>query len=164
MVAPFAGAWIEIPVFRRLVFCWIVAPFAGAWIEILLLCPSSGSFVVAPFAGAWIEIYICLFPDCHATSLPSRERGLKSVSYPYYMLSVVSLPSRERGLKFQPYGEPVTDCRSLPSRERGLKLFVDATHEGLGFVAPFAGAWIEIVLYGIGSTVGICRSLRGSVD
>ena len=35
MVAPFAGAWIEIPVFRRLVFCWIVAPFAGAWIEIL---------------------------------------------------------------------------------------------------------------------------------
>ena len=55
-----------------------------------------------------------------------------------------SLPSRERGLK--------SDCRlyffsiirSLPSRERGLKLFVDATHEGLGFVAPFAGAWIEI--------------------
>ena len=33
-----------------------VAPFAGAWIEmpISFVCPST--LIVAPFAGAWIEI------------------------------------------------------------------------------------------------------------
>ena len=53
---------------------------------------------------------------------------------------------------------------SLPSRERGLKLFVDATHEGLGFVAPFAGAWIEILGITVGESKYSSRSLRGSVD
>ena len=57
MVAPFAGAWIEIKEKDRCVPVCVVAPFAGAWIEIprppRLLLPSA----VAPFAGAWIEIY-----------------------------------------------------------------------------------------------------------
>ena len=58
----------------------LVAPFAGAWIEIpdatfkLLNC------TVAPFAGAWIEINYSSGILTGATpSLPSRERGLKSV-------------------------------------------------------------------------------------
>ena len=34
----------------------IVAPFAGAWIEIGVLLISLTVFIVAPFAGAWIEI------------------------------------------------------------------------------------------------------------
>ena len=57
MVAPFAGAWIEIinPLKKRSDFSF-VAPFAGAWIEILgFLGPVLGP-CVAPFAGAWIEI------------------------------------------------------------------------------------------------------------
>ena len=82
LVAPFAGAWIEIPITgtKREVNVWslpsrerglkyliyfhttslrLVAPFAGAWIEITRSrCASSGSSVVAPFAGAWIEIII----------------------------------------------------------------------------------------------------------
>ena len=55
LVAPFAGAWIEI------VYCpvmWgsvLVAPFAGAWIEMALKQWKSRSITVAPFAGAWIE-------------------------------------------------------------------------------------------------------------
>ena len=35
----------------------IVAPFAGAWIEIRAVSPETWSQVVAPFAGAWIEIF-----------------------------------------------------------------------------------------------------------
>ena len=35
---------------------------------------------------------------------------------------------------------------SLPSRERGLKYFHDVDSAHLPIVAPFAGAWIEIVL------------------
>ena len=78
LVAPFAGAWIEIgqglPRYKHLpslpsrerglklnirlaiVRRQLVAPFAGAWIEISYLYPFFAVMFVAPFAGAWIEI------------------------------------------------------------------------------------------------------------
>ena len=34
----------------------VVAPFAGAWIEITVALFDANEDVVAPFAGAWIEI------------------------------------------------------------------------------------------------------------
>ena len=37
-------------------FIVLVAPFAGAWIEISVKFPISTAIEVAPFAGAWIEI------------------------------------------------------------------------------------------------------------
>ena len=78
-VAPFAGAWIEIPASGRMTSLRIVAPFAGAWIEmasILGTSPSDSS--VAPFAGAWIEIADKAKQILEQYgSLPSRERGLK---------------------------------------------------------------------------------------
>ena len=54
-----------------------VAPFAGAWIEIPTVSPVGTATFVAPFAGAWIEIPVgtATFPE--NVSLPSRERGLK---------------------------------------------------------------------------------------
>ena len=55
----------------------IVAPFAGAWIEISRKDFVSGSRFVAPFAGAWIEILMIICFDPAKKSLPSRERGLK---------------------------------------------------------------------------------------
>ena len=56
----------------------VVAPFAGAWIEILIYYPFIGNVNVAPFAGAWIEIRETLTLRGFRASLPSRERGLKS--------------------------------------------------------------------------------------
>ena len=41
LVAPFAGAWIEIYENVTTVIFDEVAPFAGAWIEILILYPKS---------------------------------------------------------------------------------------------------------------------------
>ena len=56
-----------------------------------------------------------------------------------------SLPSRERGLKF--YDKICTGWLiwSLPSRERGLKWQRRGKKLQMRFVAPFAGAWIEII-------------------
>ena len=57
----------------------MVAPHAGAWIEIRRLAAEQRELdMVAPHAGAWIEIT----PDCNSRdttgqSLPMRERGLK---------------------------------------------------------------------------------------
>ena len=35
----------------------LVAPFAGAWIEIITSAQDFVTISVAPFAGAWIEIH-----------------------------------------------------------------------------------------------------------
>ena len=58
---------------------------------------------------------------------------------------LLSLPSRERGLKSLD-GYMVHHCvLSLPSRERGLKLELMLSAGPRVGVAPFAGAWIEIL-------------------
>ena len=100
-VAPYAGAWIEIPQKSAYIRYPYVAPYAGAWIEIIsnleMRCKGSSlptrerglkygvkkeGFVVvdvAPYAGAWIEIkFISRYVYQPPTSLPTRERGLKS--------------------------------------------------------------------------------------
>ena len=38
----------------------MVAPFAGAWIEIFRHIGTCAKVLVAPFAGAWIEMIISL--------------------------------------------------------------------------------------------------------
>ena len=55
----------------------LVAPFAGAWIEIRVPERLPPRFRVAPFAGAWIEIGQKAVNRQKMQSLPSRERGLK---------------------------------------------------------------------------------------
>ena len=78
----------------------LVAPFAGAWIEIEEWVKNGTEEEVAPFAGAWIEIFDVLkSPTSLPESLPSRERGLKSRNTIGICEISLSLPSRERGLK-----------------------------------------------------------------
>ena len=56
----------------------MVAPLAGAWIEMLKYpATNSAKTIVAPLAGAWIEIVLYGQRDLDIVSLPSRERGLK---------------------------------------------------------------------------------------
>ena len=55
----------------------MVAPFAGAWIEIDMPITEITGGMVAPFAGAWIEILSDFKDGTVFESLPSRERGLK---------------------------------------------------------------------------------------
>ena len=56
LVAPFAGAWIEILHRKCLKGLLAVAPFVGMWIEMQLAIWIRAATNVAPFAGAWIEI------------------------------------------------------------------------------------------------------------
>ena len=56
----------------------LVAPLAGAWIEIGRKQGNIRICRVAPLAGAWIEIYqIMKGMIALKLSLPLRERGLK---------------------------------------------------------------------------------------
>ena len=57
----------------------MVAPLAGAWIEINEITSLRSREAVAPLAGAWIEIFITLKGEEPCLSLPSRERGLKLI-------------------------------------------------------------------------------------
>ena len=78
-VAPLAGAWIEILIKIDESGYEEVAPLAGAWIEITLACFAILKSLVAPLAGAWIEILKQRkIWRMDGSSLPSRERGLKS--------------------------------------------------------------------------------------
>ena len=71
----------------------IVAPLAGAWIEISQLSQFMDQNNVAPLAGAWIEIYRTEeSPHHQETSLPSRERGLKSAEFRFSAFSARVAP------------------------------------------------------------------------
>ena len=59
-VAPFTGAWIEMPFSPLGMTKSRVAPFTGAWIEITIRDNRRQPSMVAPFTGAWIEIVITL--------------------------------------------------------------------------------------------------------
>ena len=56
IVAPRAGAWIEIEMTAFTLRETMVAPRAGAWIEIPITGLLTRLTSVAPRAGAWIEI------------------------------------------------------------------------------------------------------------
>ena len=101
-VAPLAGAWIEMLNVARRFDELTVAPLAGAWIEIPETDTAPAALRhVAPLAGAWIEICPWQHWDYHeSASLPSRERGLKSILPITVTSDSMSLPSRERGLKY----------------------------------------------------------------
>ena len=100
MVAPLAGAWIEIKKWTLMYNKRVVAPLAGAWIEIFDKKLKKQRFTVAPLAGAWIEIQSIYWMGwTGGWSLPSRERGLKLLKSSGCKFPILSLPSRERGLK-----------------------------------------------------------------
>ena len=58
LVAPHAGAWIEMTSLATWCPCVLVAPHAGAWIEMDCVPGLNGWRHVAPHAGAWIEMLL----------------------------------------------------------------------------------------------------------
>ena len=77
MVTPFAGVWIEMGYHDLNASNMPVTPFAGVWIEIAKRPAQVGRSIVTPFAGVWIEIDMQKGSLFDASSLPSRECGLK---------------------------------------------------------------------------------------
>ena len=77
-VAPYLGAWIEIPVDGSTTVRKAVAPYLGAWIEIISFSFACISLCVAPYLGAWIEMRRQGRSGQALKSLPTWGRGLKS--------------------------------------------------------------------------------------
>ncbi len=97
---------------------------------------------VAPYMGAWIEMFMLAAPDMYEASLPTWERGLK----------------------FMERVNDVSPLLSLPTWERGLKSVVIQWADWSKCVAPYMGAWIEILNMFPCLQSKTCRSLHGSVD
>ena len=93
----------------------IVAPLAGAWIEIIF-SPAAKLIRKASLPsrerGLKLQIHYSLY-HCY-WSLPSRERGLKFTKEHFIFCVFVSLPSRERGLKFENENISFEDLRRSP--------------------------------------------------
>ena len=78
-------------------------------------------FAVAPRAGAWIEINLSRPRTNRISSLPVRERGLKSV-----------------------YFSQLSQHSVAPRAGAWIEIVVEIIAYVLAAVAPRAGAWIEI--------------------
>ena len=78
VVAPFAGAWIEIYLYKYFFLVLLSLPSRERGLKFTIFQPGLMIHSVAPFAGAWIEIgYGAGSSALVSSSLPSRERGLK---------------------------------------------------------------------------------------
>ena len=121
----------------------MVAPFAGAWIEIMRTKSTSSKILSLPSRERGLKFEECPENYARCESLPSRERGLKFFLVLLWMNMqkvapfagawieierhsqvhelLPSLPSRERGLKYSGECYKIAYRSSLPSRERGLK-------------------------------------------
>ena len=76
MVAPLAGAWIEMIIYDRDLRGYRSRSPCGSVdrnIYSLIYVPHAS--IVAPLAGAWIEIRSARIRKQHKKSLPLRERG-----------------------------------------------------------------------------------------
>ena len=185
-VAPFAGAWIEIiqsPHFFGLYFRRSLRVSVDWNLQNRLYSPScacrslrgsvdwnnflaiiNNVIPVAPFAGAWIEIVSLCSSYSMSMSLPSRERGLK------WVVAVRFLIKASRSLRGSVDWNMWSICIFFCRYRRSLRGSVDwnrtATLHRIRavVVAPFAGAWIEIMILSLQMRKPSGRSLRGSVD
>ena len=92
----------------------LVAPHAGAWIEILSCFTSSSVPSVAPHAGAWIEIVEHGLSGTVLPSRPTRARGLKSNASGKGPGAGLSRPTRARGLKYGHVLHALIECSRAP--------------------------------------------------
>ena len=76
----------------------------------------------------------------------------------------LSLPSRERGLKFGSIFATAGTDFVAPLAGAWIEINFQISDDHLGEVAPLAGAWIEMISSPDMSQSNCCRSPRGSVD
>ena len=144
-VAPFAGAWIEIKVSwqnRRIIE---VAPFAGAWIEIVVVL----SFFCAPSSRSLRGSVDWNKNTCHSSLILHRRSLRGSVDWNKNPKSRRQLATG-RSLRGSVDWNPTADgiCSEVASRSlRGSVDWNNTNYAQINnaVVAPFAGAWIEII-------------------
>ena len=164
LVAPFTGAWIEINMAQTVIQEIQVAPFTGAWIEIRRwecpCCPAA----VAPFTGAWIEIEPGQTLRLTAKVAPFTGAWIEIRCHHSRHRQLASLPSRERGLKSIRAGSYHWRSWAAPFTGAWIEMRLPGSTPPRGMVAPFTGAWIEMKRPKDQSGAQSGRSLHGSVD
>ena len=136
------GAWIEILVRTRHASTSCVAPHMGAWIEIYQSVGNQTTSNVAPHMGAWIEISLFHLIFSISKSHPTWVRGLK-----YVLLLFIKSPAVCRTLH---------GCVDWNLHSSAIQYRYP--------VAPYTGAWIEILTT---RNLGLnleSRTLHGCVD
>ena len=123
----------------------LVAPHAGAWVEIRRSGIALWSLWSLPTRERGLKYFVHNHRPLFLLSLPTRERGLKSEKKSKRCRRIESLPTRERGLKFANHIIEALQAGSLPTRERGLKFISLLSKFDRQSVAPHAGAWVEIL-------------------
>ena len=118
----------------------------GAWIEIATHVFAVGvADTSLPIWERGLKLMLQVLALLMLRSLPIWERGLKSCRTPSPLSLVVSLPIWERGLKCICAKKSSIKVMSLPIWERGLKSIKPCTISTGRNVAPYImGAWIEI--------------------
>ena len=99
---------------------------------------------VAPFAGAWIEIRVYRLPCGEPTSLPSRERGLKSVSRIISHSLFTVAPFAGAWIEMPASAPREWRAAVAPFAGAWIEITQSAIRSRSSSVAPFAGAWIEM--------------------
>ena len=104
-------------------FCaCIVAPLAGAWIEISAFRGSRLSIASLPSRERGLKLDNKFKVGAAKESLPSRERGLKSESREDVLSAFLVAPLAGAWIEMNDDGSKTAEMgESLPSRERGLK-------------------------------------------
>ena len=102
--------------------------------------------------------------NIYDVSLPSRERGLKYANNLTILLNRLSLPSRERGLKLEEAQIPEPLQYVAPLAGAWIEIMLSLAYSKTLWVAPLAGAWIEIHETFLSVNLFTSRSPRGSVD
>ena len=102
----------------------IVAPFAGAWIEILASCLAPTVIMSLPSRERGLKFWRIVQIDHLESSLPSRERGLKLSYFKKRGKLCMVAPFAGAWIEIALFQSPRMSLSSLPSRERGLKLIL----------------------------------------
>ena len=164
----------------------MVAPLAGAWIEITNPAATSRRLTSLPLQERGLKLYDHLLPNQkRLKSLPSRECGLKSDRSPYrpphpkvapfagawieiFVISTTStarlvVPFAGAWIEISQNPSIVSlALSSLPPRECGLKSARSPYRPPHLKVAPFGGAWIEIACVGVNTTQQEVAPLAGA--
>ena len=122
----------------------MVAPHAGAWIEIGWRLGLGRHRFVAPHAGAWIEIPTLRRILWTSSSLPMRERGLKLVGSGHRCPFLVA---PHAGAWIDILAPPLWTVRwrsVAPHAGAWIEISGRRFSPYRCYVAPHAGAWIEI--------------------
>ena len=120
---------------------------------------------VAPLAGAWIEIASRMASAFNSSSLPLRERGLKSEVTSADTVAITVAPLAGAWIEIlYPSADRTEHSTVAPLAGAWIEILRADIAISLTSVAPLAGAWIEITNISANISLSFSRSPCGSVD